>query len=248
MADEDLLVERVDASLMITLNRPARRNALTSAMIGMVIDALDELESDGGLRAAVLTGAGETFCSGGDLSAGSTDLEARRYVLRDLVTRERSKPLIAAVNGPAVGGGFELILACDLVIATENARFCLPEVRRGRLPAGGSLLRLPEALSRQQAAWLLLTGDWLSCAEAQAYGLVNQMVAPGAEREAALALAAKIARSAPLPVAEIVATLCRGNITWDELSECARRLKFSADAAEGAAAFLEKRDPVWTAR
>jgi enoyl-CoA hydratase/carnithine racemase len=247
MPAEPVLVDRRGTALVITLNRPERRNAITPAMIGTLIGAVDVLEADGRLRAGIITGTGRAFCAGADLAPRDAGPDEHRYVLREYMTKARSKPIIAAVNGAAVGGGFELVLDCDLVVAADTARFCLPEGRRGRIPAGGAVLRLPELLPRKRATELLVTGDWLSCAEAHTYGLVNRVVPAGTECDSALSLAEEITRSAPLAVAALTAMLrAEHQTTWDEVSQAAARLKGSADAAEGAAAFLAKREPDWS--
>jgi enoyl-CoA hydratase len=247
MSADPVLIEQEGATLVITLSRPERRNALTPAMIGMLIEAIALLEADSRLRVGILTAVGPAFCAGADLASHGSGAHQRRHVLREYVTMARTKPVIGAVNGAAVGGGFELVLDCDLVVAADTARFCLPEARRGRIPAGGALARLPGLLPPKRSAELLLTGGWLSCAEAHACGLVNRIVSAGAERDAALSMAEEITRSAPLAVAELIGILrAEHRATWDEVSQAVVRLSGSADAAEGAAAFLEKREPIWS--
>ena len=181
MSEDELLVE-VDASVLIlTMNRPRKRNAMTRALGEMIAAALDDLDQRDDLAAAVLTGAGGTFCSGMDLKgflAGELPAVPGRG-FGGLTERPPSKPLVAAVEGYALAGGFELVLACDLVVASSSALFGLPEVRRGLVARGGGLIRLPERLPRALALELILTGDTLGAERAGSFGLVNRVVEPG---------------------------------------------------------------------
>jgi enoyl-CoA hydratase/carnithine racemase len=238
---------------VLVLNRPRRRNAISPEMATQLEAALDRLESDPALRVGVLAGAGErAFCSGADLNyvaAGQGDrLSTARGGLGGLVRYRRSKPLIAAVHGYAVAGGFELALACDLVVAERTARFGLPEVTRGLIANGGGILRLLEALPRARALDLLLTGRLLDAAEAAALGLVSRVVEPGQARTEAIALAATIAAQSAGVVRE---TLELANtlgyrlpdISWRLVAEVAARVRNGDDAVERAAAFVEHRAP-----
>lgn len=243
---------------VITLNRPQALNAANAAMSTAVGAALCELAADDELLVGIITGAGRAFCAGMDLKAYAAGENvaadghpewgfagaARHYV---------DKPVIAAVNGPAMGGGAELVLACDLVVASEAAVFALPEVKRGLFAAGGGVLRLPRQLPRRIAMELILTGEPLSAARALELGLVNQVVPVEQLLPAALELAGRIAANAPLAVQtskRLMHSGLRWGDDWDDelwqLNEAAIDLIMnSKDGREGARAFAEKRDPVW---
>ncbi|HYH30952.1 MAG TPA: crotonase/enoyl-CoA hydratase family protein, partial [Pseudonocardia sp.] len=199
-----------------------------------------------------LTGAAGTFCAGMDLKAfvrGETPVvEGRGFA--GLVERPPAKPLIAAVEGYALAGGFELVLACDLVVAAEGATFGIPEVRRGLVAAAGGLLRLPKRIPYHQAMELALLGGHIPAARARELGLVNRLVADGTALDAALALAAEISANGPLAVRaskRIVASVSGWpeDEMWERQAEIAGPVSASADAVEGARAFAEKRAPVW---
>lgn len=241
---------------LIRLNRPELRNAVNLALTTELRAALARLEADESLQVAVLTGAGRIFCAGMDLGAfaagerpGLTDPDH----FAGFVSARRSKPIIAAVNGGAVAGGFEIVLACDMVVAEEGAVFSLPEVKRGIVAAGGGAFRLPRRLPAAIANEMLLTGDPITAERALALGLVNAVV-PGAELiSTAMAMAAKIAVNAPLAlrlsleIARISAALGE-NEAWAQTDAAWARIDVSEDALEGARAFKEKRPPVWTGR
>jgi enoyl-CoA hydratase len=203
----------------------------------------------------VLTGAGGTFSAGMDLkafAAGETPLLPGRGFggLTRAVVR---KPLIAAVEGWALGGGFEMALACDLIVAAQDARFGFPEVTRGIVPAEGGLVRLPRRLPYHVAVRVLLTGEPLPAAEAKQYGLVDDLTAPGAAADRALDLAAQIAKNAPLALAAAKETLrvteaMDDNDAFKRQDEVTSGLASSEDAHEGARAFVERRAPVWHGR
>ncbi len=255
LVEGDVRVE-IDAGIMvITIDRPAQRNAMTRAAAERIAAALVELDSRPDVTVAVLTGAGGTFCAGMDLkrfAAGEVPRVPGRG-FGGLTEAPPAKPLIAAVEGWALGGGFELVLACDLVIAGQGARFGLPEVKRGLLARGGGAVRLPRRLPRAIALRVLLTGEPLDAATARHFGLVNDVVADGEALSAARTLAQKIAVNAPLAVAA-AKRLAVESQDWpsDELftRQCpiVEPVFASADAAEGAAAFAERRTPVWTGR
>jgi enoyl-CoA hydratase/carnithine racemase len=241
---------------LIRLNRAELRNAVNTAMTEELRAALVRLETDESLQVAVLTGAGRFFCAGMDLGAFAA---GERPGLNDpdhfagFVSARRSKPIIAAVNGGAVAGGFEIVLACDLVIAEEGAIFALPEVKRGIVAAGGGAFRLPRRLPAAIANEMLLTGDPITADRASALGLVNSVV-PGADLvPAAMALAARIAVNAPLAL-RLTLDIARNAPTLGESEAWAKndaawaRIDASEDALEGARAFKEKRPPVWTGR
>jgi enoyl-CoA hydratase len=252
MSDE-VLVERRDDVLIITINRPTERNAINVAVNDGVSAAVDELDADDSLRVGVLTGAGGTFCSGMDLKAflrGEIAVDEVRGSCG--ITRvPPRKPLIAAVEGWALAGGFELLLACDLIVAGETARFGLPEVKRSLVAGGGGASLLAKRLPFNLAVELLLTGDPIGATRAAQVGLVNQVAPEGGALEAALELAAKIAANGPLAVAAVKA-IVRASQDWtvEESWEAQMALLSpvfaSADAREGAVAFAEKRPPVWT--
>jgi enoyl-CoA hydratase len=254
MADE-VLVERRDAVQVITINRPEARNALNAAVAEQVATAVDELDGSDGLRAGVLTGAGGYFSAGMDLKAflrGETPALEGRGLCGITVTPPR-KPLIAAVEGGALAGGFELVLACDLVVAGRSARVGVPEVKRSLVAAGGGALLLARRVPRALALEMLLTGEPVDAARAAAMGLVNRVVDDGAALEAAVELATLIAANGPLAVAatkRIVqeAPGWAAADAWDRQQEIIEPVFASADAREGAAAFAERRAPVWTGR
>jgi enoyl-CoA hydratase len=254
-AADDLIVERVGAILVLTMNRPAQRNAMTLGVARRIAQQLDLLDNDPDLRACVLTGAGRTFCAGMDLkrfAAGEVaSVPGRGFA--GLVEQPPRKPLIAAVEGWALGGGFEIAVACDLVVAGEGARFGLPEVTRGLVARGGGAVRLPQLIPRAVAMEVLLTGQPLDAARAVRMGLVNQVVADGAARDAAIELARVIATNAPLAVAasKQVALSSR---EWSAEDAFRRQAEItgpvfeSDDAAEGVRAFTERRPPIWRGR
>lgn len=249
----EVLVERSGRVLLITLNRPQARNAVNQAVAQAVEQALDELDADPALGAAVLSGNGPAFCAGMDLKAfarGELPRTPRRG-FAGVTAQPPDKPLIAAVEGAALGGGFELVLACDLVVAAETARFGLPEVRRGLIASGGGLVRLPRLIPPMRAMELLLTGEPVEAAEAYSLGLVNRLVEPGKATAVALELARVITANAPLAVAA-VKRVVRESADWPmdaafaRQERIARPILSSNDAREGALAFAEKRAPNWS--
>ncbi len=252
MTDE-VLVERRGAVQVITINRPAAKNALDAAVARRITHAVDELDSDPGLRAGVLTGAGGTFSAGMDLKAF---LRGERPAidgrgLCGITETPPVKPLIAAVEGWALAGGFELVLACDLVVAGHGARFGVPEVKRALVAAAGGALMLSQRIPRAVALEMLLTGDPIDSATAHAHGLVNRLVDDGGAADAAVELAGRIAANAPLAVAATkrIATSAEDwshDDRWARQAEINAAVFTSRDAREGATAFAEKRDPVWT--
>jgi enoyl-CoA hydratase/carnithine racemase len=245
-----------DGVLVITINRPQARNAVNAAVAEGITAALERLDADDRLAVGVLTGAGGTFSAGMDLKAflagESPSVTGRGF--GGLTRAEVSKPLIAAVEGWALGGGFELALACDLVVAAQDARFGLPEVSRGLVASEGGVIRLPQRLPHHVAMELLLTGDPLPAARAAEFGLVNQVVPSGQSTlDAALGLAARVRRNAPLALAA-VKRIVRTSQGSDDHSaftaqdEIVAPLLTSEDVREGARAFAEKRPPVWQGR
>jgi len=254
MTDE-VLTETRDGVLVITINRPQAKNAVNAAVATGVAAALDELDRSDDLRVGVLTGAGGTFCAGMDLKAFLTGespvVEGRG--LAGVTQQPPRKPLVAAVEGWALAGGFEIMLACDLVVAAETARLGVPEVKRGLVAGAGAALRLPERVPMPIALELLLTGDPIDAARAAALGLVNRVTPEGGALDGALALAATIAANGPLAV-ETTRQIARSARNWAEEEGWARQdelmapVFMSEDAQEGARAFAEKRPPVWKGR
>lgn len=257
------LTEVRDGIMTITLNRPAARNAVNEEMCLLVGDALTRADQDPEVRAVVLTGAGDkAFCAGADLKAigrGERIIPEGRekWGLAGYVGHGISKPTIAAVNGPALGGGTELVLASDLVVAADTAIFGLPEVRRGLVAGAGGAFRLMARLPPTVAMELLLTGESISADEALALHLVNRVVPAAQVLDAALELAAKIAANAPLAVQAhkqiALAQQPDGDrpgeqAGWDLTYRLLPMIARSEDAREGPRAFAEKRPPVWQGR
>jgi enoyl-CoA hydratase len=254
MAD-DVLVERRGAVLVITINRPEAKNALNAAVAAGIRDAVDELDDSDDLRAAVLTGAGGVFSAGMDLKAflvGETPAFPGRGLCGITITPPR-KPLIGAVEGWALAGGFELLLACDLIVAGTSARFGVPEVKRSLVAGAGAALLLPQRVPMALALELLLTGDPMDAARAAEMGLVNRVVEDGTAVDVAVEIATRIAANGPLAVAATKQiarsasdwTKAEG---WDQQQKLMEPVFSSSDAREGATAFAEKRPPVWTGR
>lgn len=252
---DDVLVRTEGHVLVVTLNRPAKRNAMTRAMSERIAAIVDEFEGDPVLRVLLFTGAGGVFCAGMDLArfaAGETpSLPERGF--GGITQRPPAKPTIAAVEGFALAGGFEFVLACDLVVASESATFGLPEVQRGLVARAGGLLRLSERLPRPVALELVLTGERLSAVRAAHWGLVNDVVPAGDAEKAALALATRVAANAPLAV-DVSKRIMDAAPAWPVAERYVRQFDLaapvfgSADAREGAIAFTQKRSPVWSGR
>jgi len=248
-------LERHGPVLLIAINRPERRNAVNRAVSLAMADALDLLDRDVGLRAGIVTGRGGNFCSGMDLKAfvdgERPELEGRGFA--GLCEAPPQKPLIAAVEGYALAGGFELALACDLIVAADNAVFGLPEAARGLVAGSGGLLRLGRRMPAGIALEYALTGAPMPAATARDWGLVNRLVAPGQALAAALELAGEIAANAPLSTA-MTKRIMRESRLWpdDEMfalqSPLSESVINSQDAQEGARAFAEKRAPKWSGK
>jgi enoyl-CoA hydratase len=241
--------------LVITLNRPEARNAINLAVAQGIAAALDRLDGDDELRVGILTGAGGSFSAGMDLKAFVAGerpyVEGRGFA--GIVQGPPRKPLIAAVEGYAVAGGFEVALACDLIVAARDARLGIPEVKRSLVAAGGALIRLPKRIPYHLAMELALTGDPIGAERAHAVGIVNRLAEPGQAVGAARELAEAIARNAPLAL-EASKRIVAAAVDWAEAEawqrqgEIAGPVFASEDAREGATAFAEKREPVWRGR
>ena len=251
-----LLFKKVTPHIaLVTLNRPAKRNTINGAVTRLMVEYLERIERDPEIRVAILTATGEeSFCGGADLAevaAGhSSDLMAAGHGFAGFVNALRRKPWIAAVRGFAVGGGTEIALACDLVVAGETATFGLPEVKRGLIAAAGGTYRLPRAISPRKAMELILTGATLTAHEAVALQLINRVTANAAVLEEAIELAERIAGNAPLAVAESrILAATTFDATDASLSDRSLQaiggLMMGNDAKEGVRAFLERRPPVW---
>ncbi|HLI37937.1 MAG TPA: crotonase/enoyl-CoA hydratase family protein [Streptosporangiaceae bacterium] len=249
---EPVTVERRGHVQVITITRPEVRNALNGAAARALAAAADELDADGDLRVGVLTGAGGAFCAGMDLKAylrgDKPSVEGRGF--GGITTTPPRKPLIAAVEGWALAGGFELMLACDLVVAGESSKFGVPEVKRALVAGGGAALLLPRRIPYAAAMELLLTGELIDAGRAAALGLVNRLVPDGEALDGALRLAEVIAANGPLAVT-VTKQIAREQANWTLTEGFQRQAELykpvfeSRDAREGAAAFAEKRAPVW---
>jgi enoyl-CoA hydratase len=248
----EVLVEHIDGIVVITINRPEQRNAVNRAVSYGVCAAVDELDARDDLRVGILTGAGGNFCAGMDLKAflrGEITRVEGRGILGIAMTPPR-KPLIAAVEGYALAGGFEAALACDLLVASRSAQFGLPEAKRGLAAAAGGLLRLPRLIPSRIAMELALTGDLVSAERLERFGLINALVEPGQALAAAMALARRILANAPMSVAASKRVIVEQR-DWSLAEMFARQAEITApvlaseDAKEGAAAFAERRAAVW---
>lgn len=256
------LVELRGHVMIVTLNRPRTLNAVNAAMTRAVADALERADNDREIRALIITGSGQrAFCAGADLKAVArgeqlTPPGYERFGFAGYVAHFIRKPTIAAVNGFALGGGTEIALASDLVIAAESAAFGLPEVTRGIFAAAGGAFRLPQQLPWKIGLELLFTGDPIDAATAQRHGLVNRVVPDEQVLPTAIALAQRIAQNAPLSV-QASKQLAYGALDdrlpgeddrWAQNNAVTEWLMSSEDAREGPLAFAEKRQPVWQGR
>ncbi|MBK8631435.1 MAG: crotonase/enoyl-CoA hydratase family protein [Sphingomonadales bacterium] len=247
----EVLTEVRDGVLIITMNRPEAKNAANKALAEGVAAALDRLDSEDELRVGIITGAGNTFCSGMDLKGflrgESPSVPGRGFA--GLTEAPPKKPLIAAVDGYALAGGFEVMLACDLCVANKDAKFGIPEAKRGLAAAAGGLVRLPRLIAPRLAMELALTGDFVSAQRAYELGLVNRLT-DGVALDAALELAAAITANGPLAVARSKQIIVESREwsdadMWKKQQETLGNLFMSEDAREGATAFAEKRKPNW---
>jgi len=248
---QEVLTEVEDGVLIVTINRPEAKNAMTKAASEAIAAAMDRLDAEDELRVGILTGAGGTFCSGMDLKGflrgESPSVEGRGF--GGVVQAPPAKPLIAAVEGYALAGGLELMIACDLVVANSGAKFGIPEAKRGLVAAAGGVMMLPDQIPERIAMELALTGDFIDAQRAYELGLINT-VTDGAALDGAKELAQKIAANGPLAVrvSKQVLKESRGWAMEDRYDNQAKLIApvfVSEDAREGAAAFAEKRAPNW---
>jgi enoyl-CoA hydratase len=253
--------QKVGNVAVITINRPEARNAVNTAVAQGLEEAVDKLEADDEVWVGILTGAktekGHIFCAGADLKQMSVDpggMMTERGGFAGFVKRARSKPIIAAVDGPALAGGSEIVLACDLVVASRTAVFGVPEVKRNLIAAAGALFRLPRKLPRNIAMELVLTGRLDFPAErAYHFGLVNVLCDEGQALEAAKGLAAQICENAPLAVREsrrvlLESTDAPDEVGWRMSGEGMAKMFGTEDFNEGLQAFVQKRAPKWKGR
>jgi enoyl-CoA hydratase len=256
MSDQPaVLTERREGVLVITLNRPEVRNAVNAAVAEGIANGLEELDADDGLAVGVLTGAGGFFCAGMDLGAfvkGESPWYGDRG-FAGIAQRSARKPLIAAIEGFAVAGGFEVALACDLIVSAEGAKMGIPEAKRSLVAAGGALLHLPKRMPYHVVMELALTGDPLPAERFHEFGVVNRITPKGEALAGALELAARIAKSGPLAVAASKRIVQEqydwpAGDMWERQGAISGPVFASEDAKEGATAFKEKRDPVWQGR
>lgn len=243
-------VHRRGRVLVVAMNRPEKRNAVNRELAIGISDALDTLDDDDDLWVGVLTGTPDVFSAGTDLRTGA-DAKTDRGGEYGLIRRQRRKPLIAAVEGVAFGGGFEIALACDVVVASTTARFALPESRRGLIPSSGALFRAIRALPLHVAKQLMITGAELTAERALELGVVNEVTPPGGALEAAIALAEDVCLSSPVAVQAVLAGVARqldasDEAGWAATSVAVEKVMSSADLQEGLTAFFEKRPPEWS--
>ncbi|MFL5894759.1 MAG: crotonase/enoyl-CoA hydratase family protein [Thermoleophilaceae bacterium] len=251
----EILTERRDGVFVVTINRPEARNAVNGAVAQGMAAAIDELDGDDDLRVGIVTGAGGYFSAGMDLKAfvtGETPYAGDRG-FAGIAQRSARKPLIAAVEGFALAGGFEIALSCDLIVASREARFGIPEVKRSLVAAAGALLRLPKRIPYHLAMELALTGEPIGAERAYEIGIVNRLAEPGAALDTAAELATAITKNAPLALIASKQILQQA-VDWTEAEGWAKQGEISGpvfgseDAREGATAFAEKREPVWRGR
>jgi len=252
---DEVQVEHAGGVAVITINRPRARNAINHAVSTGIAAALDDLDERDDLTVGIITGAGGSFCAGMDLKAfvAGEDVSDHRRGFGGITMLPPRKPIIAAVEGWALAGGCEIALACDLIVAAEDAKFGIPEVKRGLVAAAGGLVRLPRRIPPAVAMELALTGDPLTATDAHRLGLVNTLTTPGGALDGAKALAARIAANGPLGVAASKQLIVESQDwtdadLWEKQQAIVGAVLGSDDAVEGARAFAEKRAPVWKGR
>jgi enoyl-CoA hydratase len=242
---------------VVKINRPEARNAVNGAVAQGIEGAIDRIEADDGIWVGILTGEPPVFCAGADLkeinAGNAANLQTKRGGFGGIVQRERTKPIIAAVDGPALAGGTEIVVSCDLVVASTTATFGIPEVKRSLVAAAGGLFRLGRKIPLNVAMELALTGDPITAEVAHHHGLVNRLVEPGEALDAAIALAERICANAPVAVREsrrvvIEATNAPDDVGWKMSLEGMAAAMSSEDFGEGLTAFIDKRPPVWKGR
>ena len=240
-----------------TINRPEARNAVNGAVANGIEEAIDQIEADDSIWVGILTGVPPVFCAGADLkeinSGNAGGLATARGGFGGIVQRERTKPIIAAVDGPALAGGTEIVLSCDLVVASNTATFGIPEVKRSLVAGAGGLFRLGRKIPVNIAMECTLTGDPIDAARAHHFGLVNRLVEPGQALDEAISLAEQICANAPVAVREsrkivLEATNAPDDVGWKMSAEGMGVAMRSEDFSEGLTAFIEKRPPVWKGR
>ncbi len=252
VTDELVHTRRQEHTLVVSMQRESKRNAVNRELADAIDAALNELDDDVDLWSGVLTGTNTVFSAGSDLTSGG-DYYTTRGGEYGIIRRRRTKPLVAAVEGPALGGGLEIVLACDLVVASSTARFGLPEVAIGVVPSCAALFRAPRSLPLNIARELILTGQPISAQRAYEAGLVNRVTPPGEAVDGALELCAVINGNAPLSVQGCLLAINdlvadgdeRG---WEVTGQAMAHMQGSHDAGEGVRAFFEKRRPRWTGR
>ena len=239
---------------LLTINRPEARNAVNGDVANGMEAAIDRLEDDDEVWVGIVTGSGPVFSAGADLKAIAAgkagELQTKRGGFAGIAQRERTKPIIAAVDGPALAGGCEIVLSCDLVVASTAAAFGIPEVKRSLTAAAGGMFRLPRALGPNVAMEVALTGDPITARRAYDLGMVNELVEPGEAVKAALALAERIVANAPIAVREtrkvVRAALTADDDTlWSMTATAMGNVARTEDFGEGPRAFIEKRPPQW---
>ncbi len=242
---------------VVKINRPEARNAVNGAVAEGIEEAIDKIEADDSIWVGILTGEPPVFCAGADLkeinAGNAANLQTKRGGFGGIVQRERTKPIIAAVDGPALAGGTEIVVSCDLVVASTTATFGIPEVKRSLVAAAGGLFRLGRKIPLNIAMELALTGDPITAEVAHHHGLVNRLVQPGEALDAAIAVAAQICANAPVAVREsrkvvIEATNAPDDVGWKMSLEGMAAAMSSEDFGEGLTAFIEKRPPQWKGR